>query len=142
MPFIIYPQADNKLAIIIPTGDVNDAIKDVPANTPYKIVNNLNIDDYFFDAYFFSETAPASNYIEHSLPIAHSIQMNHWRAARKAIFDELDVMYMKALELNDIDMQTFIASKKKELRDVTNTPLPDDLPGIKATWPTVLGART
>ena len=60
MPFIIFPQADNKLAVIIPTGDINDAIKDVPEGKHYSIVDSLeNVDNEFFNSYIFDENQGA-----------------------------------------------------------------------------------
>ena len=46
---------------------------------------------------------------------------------------------MKAVESADTAKQAEIASKKQELRDVTNTPIPGTTPEeIKAVWPEIL----
>jgi hypothetical protein len=45
---------------------------------------------------------------------------------------------MKAVETFNAGEQAAIAAKKQALRDVTKTTLPDTLPEIKATWPTIL----
>ena len=57
MKFIIYPQANGQVAIIIPTGDVKDCIKDVPTGLPYKIVDASEIpsDRTFRNAWEYQE---------------------------------------------------------------------------------------
>ena len=47
------------ISIIIPTGSIEDAIKDVPTNAPYKIVNDSDIpsDRTFRDAWEWQEHA-------------------------------------------------------------------------------------
>lgn len=134
MSFIIYPQADNKLAVIIPAGDVNDCIKDVPEGVQYKIVETLDIDDNYFDAYDFNSEDGA----EVNIDKAKAIHLNKFRHARTPLLARLDVDYMKALETNDSVKSIEIAAKKQALRDITLTPLPDTLPEIKATWPEIL----
>jgi hypothetical protein len=133
--FIIYPQKNNKVAVVIPTGDVNDAIKDVPAGVEYKIVESVDIDDTFFNAYEFDKVIGAKiNTLK-----AKEIWLNHYRTARTPLLTALDVDFMRAVESGDINLQKEIATKKQDLRDVTKTELPDDLEGIKNTWPEILG---
>jgi hypothetical protein len=134
MPFIIFPQDGNKLAVIIPTGDVADCIKDVPAGLPYKIVETLDIDDSYFNAYDFSEESGA----EVNIDKAKALHLDKFREARKPILSKLDVDYMKAIEVEDSVKASAIAVQKQELRDVTKTPLPDTLPEIKEVWPDIL----
>jgi hypothetical protein len=45
---------------------------------------------------------------------------------------------MKAVEANDEAKKAAVAADKQALRDVTLTTLPDDLAGIKSTWPDIL----
>jgi hypothetical protein len=45
---------------------------------------------------------------------------------------------MKAIEVEDHEAAAAIALKKQELRDITKIELPNDLAGIKATWPDIL----
>jgi hypothetical protein len=62
MPFIIYPQQDNKLAVIIPTGAVEDCIKDVPTGVEYAIVDDLgSLDNEYFDAFEYHDLGIACN---------------------------------------------------------------------------------
>jgi hypothetical protein len=134
MPFIIYPQADNKLAVIIPTGDYRDAIKDVPAGVEYAVVDDLgDLDNEYFDAYEYADLGISCN-----IDKAKSIHLDKFREARKPILSKLDVDYMKAIEVEDSVKASAIAVQKQELRDVTKLPLPDTLPEIKATWPDIL----
>ena len=45
---------------------------------------------------------------------------------------------MKAVEAGNEAKKAEIVTAKQALRDVTLTPLPNDLAGIKATWPDIL----
>lgn len=70
---------------------------------------------------------------------AKDIWKDKWREARKPLLASLDIEFMKAVETSDSAKQAEIASKKQELRDVTNTPIPGTTPEeIKAVWPEIL----
>ena len=70
---------------------------------------------------------------------AKAIWKDKWREARKPLLASLDIEFMRAVESADIDKQAEIASKKQELRDVTNTPILGTTPEeIKSVWPEVL----
>jgi hypothetical protein len=134
MPFIIYPQSDNKLAVIIPCGDVNDAIKDVPSETPYAIVDSLEgVDNDYFNGFVYEDGEAVAD-----IAACKEIHLDKFRAARAPKLASLDVQYMKAIEVEDSVKASQIAIAKQELRDVTKLPLPDTLPEIKATWPNIL----
>jgi hypothetical protein len=133
MSFIIYPQDGNKLAVIIPTGDVADCIKDVPAETPYAIVDSLDIDNDYFNGFVY-----ADGQIEADILKCKEIHLDKFRAARAPKLARLDVDYMKAIEVEDGVKASAIAVQKQELRDVTKIKLPETLPEIKATWPDIL----
>ena len=134
MPFIIYPQQDNKLAVIIPTGDVNDCIKDVPKGAPYAIVESLdNIDNDYFDGFVYEDGEAVAD-----IPACKAIHLNKFRAARAPKLAKLDVGYMKAIEVGDSVKASAIAAAKQELRDITKIKLPDTLPELKFTWPDIL----
>ena len=132
--FITYPQPNGQVAIVIPTGDVNDAIKDVPEGVEYKIVESVDIDNDYFNAYEFDAETGAKVNIEK----AKAIHLDKFRSARSPKLAKLDIEFMKAVEANDEEKKTEIVAAKQALRDVTLTPLPDDLVGIKATWPEIL----
>jgi len=135
MSFITYTQPNGQVAVVMPTGDVHSAIKDVPKNTPYKIVSSLNIDNDYFNAYEFDETDGAKVNLEK----AKAIHKDKRRAARKPKLEKLDIDFMKAVEAGNINQQSEIAAQKQALRDVTNTPLDGTtLEEIKAVWPAIL----
>lgn len=138
MKYITYPQADNKLAVIIPADSSlaieEIAAKDVPANTPYKIVETLDLDNEYFNAYEFDAELGAKVNIEK----AKAIHLDKFRAARSPKLAKLDIDFMKAVEANDEVKKAEIVAAKQALRDVTLITLPDDLAGIKATWPDIL----
>jgi hypothetical protein len=134
MPFIIYPQADNKLAVIIPTGDYQDAIKDVPGGVEYAVVDDLgDLDNEYFNAFEYQDLGIACN-----IDKAKAIHLDKFREARKPLLSKLDVEYIKAIEVEDSVAASAIAVKKQELRDVTKIELPSTLPEIKETWPDIL----
>jgi hypothetical protein len=134
MSFIIYPQEDNKLAVIFPTGDVYDAIKDVPAGFPYAIVDNLDgVDNEYFDGFIYEDGEAIAD-----IAACKNIHLDKFRSARAPKLAALDVEFMKAVETFNSGMQSEIAAKKQELRDITKITLPDTLPEIKAVWPTIL----
>ena len=132
--FITYSQPNGQVAVVIPTGDVNDAIKDVPEGVEYKIVDSVDIDSDYFNAYEFDAETGAKINIEK----AKAIHLDKFRAARTPKLAKLDIDFMKAVEANDETKKAEIVAAKQALRDVTLTPLPDDLGGIKSTWPSVL----
>jgi hypothetical protein len=132
--FITYPQPNGQVAVVTPTGDVNDAIKDVPEGVEYKIVDSVDIDNDYFNAYEFDAELGAKVNIEK----AKDIHLDKFRAARKPKLDKLDIEFMKAVEANDEEKKAEIVAAKQALRDVTLIPLPDDLDGIKSTWHDIL----
>ncbi len=131
---ITYQQPNGQVAVVIPCGDVNNAIKDVPAGVEYKIVDSLDIDNNYFNAYEFDAELGAKVNIEK----AKAIHLDKFRAARSPKLQKLDVDFMKAVEANDEAKKAEIIAAKQALRDVTLIVLPDDLAGIKATWPDIL----
>jgi len=135
--YITYPQPNGQVAIVIPCGDVNNAIKDVPEGIEYKIVDSVDIDNNYFNAYEFDAELGAKVNIEK----AKSIHLDKFRSARTLLLAVLDISFMRAVEAGDVDLQKEISSKKQALRDVTSIDLPDDLAGIKATWPDILGSN-
>jgi hypothetical protein len=138
MPFITYPQANGQVAVIIPADpslSIEEiAAKDVPEGLPYKIVDSLDIDNDYFNAYEFHEEDGA----EVNIDKAKQLHLDKFREARKPLLSKLDVDYMRALEVEDSVKASAIAAQKQELRDVTKITLPDTLPEIKATWPAIL----
>ena len=137
---IIYPQENDKLAVMAPAPHLSPdfvAKKDVPPNTPYKIIESLNIESTFFDAYEFDQEIGAKVNTDK----AKEIWLNHYRTARTPLLAALDVDFMRAVEAGNTTLQQEIAAKKQALRDVTKTDLPNTLEEIKATWPEILGTN-
>lgn len=135
--FITYPQPNGQVAVVIPTGDVSNAIKDVPEGVEYKIVESVEIDNDYFNAYEFDSELGAKVNINK----AKEIHFDKLRSARTPLLASLDVDFMRAVESGDMALQKEIAAKKQALRDVTKTELPDTLEGIKNTWPEILGNK-
>jgi hypothetical protein len=57
-----------------------------------------------------------------NLEKAKEIWRNKIRADRQPIFNNLDILYMRALETNDIEKQNEIIIKKQKLRDAPQDP--------------------
>jgi hypothetical protein len=139
MSFILYPQVNKQLAVVTPTGilSIEEVIvQTVPPDTSYKVVDTLNVDHYFFDAYEYDEELGAVVNFEK----AKEIQRNRWRAARTPLLQQLDIEFQRAQESGETAALQRVVAKKIALRGVTDTPLPDDLEGIKNTWPDVLNS--
>ena len=138
MSFITYSQPNGQVAVIIPadpTLSIEEiAAKDVPAGVAYKIVDSLDIDDSYFNAYEFHPEDGA----EVNIDKAKAIHLDKFRAARSPILSTLDIAYTRADESGDATKKAEIATQKQALRDVTKTPLPDTLPELKAVWPSIL----
>ena len=131
---VIYPQHNNKLAVIIPCTGLAAALRDVPANVQYKIVDKLDIINEFFDAYEYIHGSGAVLNIEK----AKDLKRNQFRQARKPMLEQLDVQYMRAVESSNTALKKSIAAKKQQLRDVTSIDLPDDADELVNFWPDVL----
>lgn len=140
MPFITYPQPNGQVAVIIPV-DLSlsleeIAAKSVPGGAPFKIVDSLDIDDSYFNAYEYQEELGA----EVNINKAKDIHLNMFRTARAPKLQKLDVDYMKAMESQDPIAASAIAAAKQELRDVTKVVLPNTLEELKQVWPEILTA--
>jgi hypothetical protein len=140
--YILHPQTNNnnKMSITIPTGEVpieHVLQNDIPTGVPTITATSLSdYDWYFIDHYEYDHQEETFTV---NLSSAKEYHKNNWRTVRNELFPALDVAYMKALEINDTTTLAQIVSAKQELRDVTHTPLSDDLNEIKATWPSCLG---
>jgi hypothetical protein len=134
MSYIIYPQADNKLAVIYPAGDVNNCIKDVPTGVEYAVVDDLgNLDNDYFNAFEYADLGIACN-----IDKAKAIHLDKFRAARAPKLTALDIAYSRADEAGDTGKKAEIGVQKQALRDVTKVELPNDLAALKNFWPSIL----
>ena len=139
MRFITYPQFNGQAAVIIPADpslSIEEiAVKDVPSGLPYKIVDSLEIDNDFFNAYDFN----ADNGFVENISRAQEIQLSKWRELRTPLLSTLDVHFNMAIEHADVTGQAAIATQKQALRDVTKTNLPSDtIANIKSVVPSIL----
>ena len=112
MSKIIYTNSDGTVSIIIPAGDVNDAIKDVPSGLSYEIVENSVIPT---DRSFRNAWKQNSKTIETDMTKAKEIHKTNIRTARETKLAELDIEFQRALETS-ADTSTIVA-KKQTLRD-------------------------
>ena len=112
MSKIIYTNSDGTVSIIIPAGDVNDAIKDVPSGLSYEIVEDSVIPT---DRSFRNAWKQNSKTIETDMTKAKEIHKDKIRIARAPKLAELDIEFQKALETSS--STTDIVAKKQALRD-------------------------
>jgi hypothetical protein len=138
MPHVTFPNPDGSLAILIPvdtTVPLEEIIaRSLPPGTPHCVCDSIDRDPAFHDAYDFDSTT-GSTFIPDR---GKEVQLNLWREFRKPLLEKLDIAFTKALESNDTTAMQEIAAKKQALRDVTKTQLPNDLAGIKSTFPSIL----
>ena len=112
MSRIIYTNSDGTVSIIIPAGDVNDAIKDVPSGLSYEIVEDSAIP---IDRSFRNAWKQNNKTIETDMAKAREIHKTNIRNARIPKLAELDIEFQKALETGA--STTDIVTKKQALRD-------------------------
>ena len=132
MSKIIYTNSDGTVSIINPTGDVNDAIKDVPSGLSYEIVEDSVIPT---DRTFRNAWKQNNKTIETDIAKAREIHKNNIRNARTPKFAELDIEFQKALETSS--STTDIVSKKQTLRDApadSGIASADTEAKLKAQW--------
>lgn len=140
MKKIIY-RTPNGVAVVTPVSTMELHIeqiakKDIPEGVDFSIVDESKIpkDRTFREAWEYSEKEVLVNPDK-----AKAIWKDKWREARKPLLASLDIEFMKAVESSNSSKQAEITSKKQELRDVTNTPIPGTTPEeIKAVWPEIL----
>jgi len=92
MSRIVYQQADGTIAIIVPSGNVNDAIKDVPEGTSYEIVddNTIPTDRTFRNAWEHDVSA-APEKVKTDMVKAKVLGHDIRRNARTELFKPLDI---------------------------------------------------
>lgn len=148
MKRIIYSNYDNKVSVIAPSpnfgGSMDDLIKSIRSVNPdlenieFFIVDEADIpsDRTFRDAWRINAGS-----IDHDIETAKTIWRNKWREARKPLLAELDTESIRAQEDSDNAKKNKVKQDKQALRDVTLTALPDDIEGIRAVWPAILGEK-
>ena len=130
----ISPEYSNNINLIIE--------KDIPKDCNYLIIDgDIDIDPIFTGAVFGKLSKTNEIILDYDLDKAKNICIEFYRKSRTPLLEKLDIDFMKALEANDEAKKAEIVAAKQALRDVTLTPLPDDLEEIKATWPDILGQK-
>jgi hypothetical protein len=134
---IVYQDGDG-VAVVYPTGEISleeVAEKDLPAGASRAFIDSAELPDYYFrEAWEYDGPKGAKINVEK----AKGVQSNLWRRLRAPKLAALDIEFMQAIEDANPARRNTIKAKKQALRDVTETPLPDDLEGIKNTLPTIL----
>jgi len=117
---IIYPTPDGGVAVLVPSPEyLQDhtieelAAKDVPPNTPYRIVN----DDEVPSDRTFRNAWKDNGGIKVNMPKAKDITKDRLRAERKPLLEAQDVAFQRALETGA--STAAIVSEKQRLRDIT-----------------------
>ena len=140
MKKVIIYSIENKVAILYPSENWKDtleelAIKDVPKEAKWIIteISSLPSDVTFQNAWKIE-----NNTVTLDISKVKEIWINKFREARIPLLKALDIDFMRAVEVNNKLLQNEIIGKKKALRDITLTNLPDTLEDIKSTWPNIL----
>lgn len=141
MKKILFPLENNVLGICNPATEeisLEEIIKiSIPENTPYKIVDEINVLPQFIKCCDFDQ--------ELGYKVNPDRCKDYWlslfRDARLPIMEQLDIEFMRAIEDGNKEKQLEISEKKQKLRDVTKTPLPSTLEELKNTWPDILGNK-
>jgi len=91
---IIYQTESGGVAVIVPTGSVELALKDVPENTPYSIVDAADIPS---NRYFRNAWVIGDGCVEHDLDQCRAIGHDKRRAARTEAFAPFDEIIAKQI---------------------------------------------
>jgi hypothetical protein len=139
MKYFLYSQANGSLAVFTPVSSNEQTDEEIVkmlglVEGNYKIVDSVDLDNDYFNAYKFHQEKGAEVNIEK----AKALHLNKWREARSPKLAFLDIAYTRADEAGDVSKKSEIADHKQALRDVTKTTLPNTLEEIKATWPSIL----
>jgi hypothetical protein len=134
---IIAYQKEGGIAVIHPCvgTTIKELISMVPNDSEYVILENNDLPS---ERYFRSAWELSNGDVTVNIEKSKDIQRDHWRTLRKPKLEALDLAYMRALESGNTTLQTDTIAQKNALRDVTLTPLPDDLESIKSTIPSIL----
>ncbi len=118
MSKIIYTKPDGTVAVVISaSGDISDAIKDVPDSTSYSVVDDSVVpsDRSFRNAWVGNNIGVSTATISEDITKAKEIHKTNIRTARTPKLQELDVEFQKAQETSA--GITTIVAKKQALRD-------------------------
>jgi hypothetical protein len=94
---IIFQSESGGVAVIVPTGSVELALKDVPEGTPYEIVDAADIpSDRFFRGAWVANGAAVDVDLDKAKDIGHDMR----RTKREAEFAPFDAIIMKQIPGN------------------------------------------
>lgn len=137
MPQVIIYQDGADLCVVHPAPGVTiqRALQDIPEGIDAIVADAdaLPSDRYFREAWKVNGES-----IEIDIEGAKEVQRNVWRRMRKPKLEALDLEVMQAVEKGQTAKRREAADKKQDLRDVTETELPDDLEAIRNTIPEIL----
>ena len=131
----VFPDLEEKLENIVKT---------VIPNTKYLLTKEIPSFFNFLSAYICDFSLPSGSYspILFDIERAKTVFISYLRSARDPLLKDLDVQYMRALEIGDTIKIQEICTKKQELRDITAIDLSSatDLESLKLLWSTsILG---
>ncbi len=137
MKQVIIHQNGDGVAVIHPAPGLSaqDCVKDVPEGVAYQIVDAATLPS---DRYFRRAWKVGNGSVDVDIEGAKEVQRDHWRKLREPKLAALDIEFMKAVEDASPARRSAIKAQKDALRDVTETPLPDDLEAIRNTIPDIL----
>ena len=118
---IIYQSESGGVAVIVPTGSVELALKDVPAGVPYEIVSTDDIpsDRYFRNAWIADGAAVAVD-LGKAKDIGHDIRRQQ-RAEEFQPFDEIIAKQIPGLDAAEAEAaRQQIRDKYAEIQDAIN----------------------
>jgi len=112
MEKIIY-KTETGVAVISPTGAINDCMKDIPEGADHKIIDDSELpkDRTFRNAWKYD--------LKEDITKSKEIWKDKLRADRKPRLEALDVEYILSLELKDDVKQADVITRKQVLRDIT-----------------------
>ncbi len=108
----------------------------VPSGCEYLVLNSEDVETSFMSVYSFDDGKLFAD-----VEKAKEITLSKFRDAREPILKRLDLEYLRADERGDVELKKEIAERKQKLRNVTLTPLPDDLFELSKTWPDILNEK-
>ena len=123
---IIYTNESGGVSVVIPTGevDIETLIATVvPQGVDYSVIE----EDIAADREFRGAWIKAGDAIDYDIEKAQAITKDRLRAERAPLLNNLDIAYMKALEVNADTAE--IVAEKQRLRDITK--LVDDVKTVE-----------
>lgn len=108
---------------------------------PHKMVQWARIEEVPYDRFFRDQWTLENQLVKVDMGKAKEAWKNNWRKVREPLLQNLDIEFIKNLEVNDVDQLNEVKLKKQALRDVTKTSLAavKDPEELKTVWPEILG---